>query len=78
MLDSPAARIRNGAVPYEIGIFVCSAAELGRAKAAVESAKLPYRVLDETVETTSGRASIGTMHLTKGLEFRTVVVMALR
>jgi superfamily I DNA/RNA helicase len=28
------------------------------------------------VETTSGRASISTMHLAKGLEFRTVAVMA--
>jgi superfamily I DNA/RNA helicase len=33
-------------------------------------------MLDDTVETTSGRAAIGTMHLAKGLEFRTVVVMA--
>jgi superfamily I DNA/RNA helicase len=33
-------------------------------------------VLDENVETTSGRASIATMHLAKGLEFRAVVVMA--
>jgi superfamily I DNA/RNA helicase len=33
-------------------------------------------VLDDNVETTTGRASISTMHLVKGLEFRTVVVMA--
>jgi len=37
---------------------------------------MPYRVLDDSVETTTGRASISTMHLAKGLEFRTVVVMA--
>ena len=36
----------------------------------------PIKVLDDHVETTSGRASISTMHLAKGLEFRTVVVMA--
>ena len=32
-------------------------------------------MLDDNVETTSGKASISTMHLDKGLEFRTVVVM---
>jgi superfamily I DNA/RNA helicase len=39
-------------------------------------AGIPFKVLDEGVETTSGYASISTMHLAKGLEFRTVVVMA--
>ena len=69
-------RTSEGIVPHEIGVFVRSAAELDRARAAVEGAKLPYKVLDDNVETTSGRASISTMHLAKGLEFRTVVVMA--
>jgi superfamily I DNA/RNA helicase len=69
-------RIKEGIVPHEIGVFVRSAVELDRARAAVEGAKLPYKVLDDNVETTSGRASISTMHLAKGLEFRTVVVMA--
>ena len=87
VLDSPqeeikavgkwlAERTKEGVVPHEIGVFVRSAAELDRARAAVEDAKLPYKVLDDKLETTSGRASIGTMHLAKGLEFRTVVVMA--
>ena len=71
-----AARIGEGVVPHEIGIFVRSAAELDRARAAAGEAKLPYRILDEDVETTTGKASIGTMHLAKGLEFRTVVAMA--
>lgn len=70
------ARTKEGIVPHEIGIFVRSAAELDRARAAVEGANLPYRVLDDSVETTTGRTSISTMHLAKGLEFRTVVVMA--
>jgi superfamily I DNA/RNA helicase len=74
--DWLAARRRDGVVPREIGVFVRSAAELSRARAAVEGAKIPYRVLDDTVEMTSGRASISSMHLAKGLEFRTVVVMA--
>ena len=70
------ARSKEGIVPHEIGVFVRSAAELARARAAVEGAKIPYRILDDSVETTSGRASISTMHLAKGLEFRNVVVMA--
>lgn len=70
------ARISDGRVPHEIGVFVRSAAELDRARAAIEGAKLPLKVLDDTVETTSGRASVSTMHLAKGLEFRTVVAMA--
>lgn len=70
------ARIAGGVVPHEIGVFVRSPAEVGRARAAVEEAKIPYKILDEHVETTTGRASIGTMHLAKGLEFRAVAVMA--
>ncbi len=71
-----AARTAEGIVPHEIGVFVRSAAELERARAAVEDAKLAYKVLDDHVETITGQASISTMHLAKGLEFRTVVVMA--
>jgi superfamily I DNA/RNA helicase len=37
---------------------------------------LPFKFLDENVETVSGHLSICTMHLAKGLEFRAVVVMA--
>ncbi|MBT9611897.1 MAG: ATP-dependent helicase [Burkholderiales bacterium] len=66
----------EGIKPHEIGVFVRSAAELDRARGAVEGAGFPYKVLDEHVETTSGYVSISTMHLAKGLEFRTVVVMA--
>jgi mRNA-degrading endonuclease RelE of RelBE toxin-antitoxin system len=51
--------------PGEIGIFVRSDAELPRARAAAVSAGIP-----------AGQATIGTMHLAKGLEFRAVVVMA--
>ena len=71
-----AERTKKGVVPHEIGVFVRSAAQLDRARAAVEDAKVPYKVLDDNLETITGRASIGTMHLAKGLEFRTVVVMA--
>jgi len=67
---------REGVMPHEFGVFVRSDAELARARAAVTQAKLPFKVLDDHVETTSGQISIGTMHLAKGLEFRAVAVMA--
>lgn len=66
----------EGVMPHELGVFVRSAAELDRALAAVKEAGLAFKILDEKVETTSGRVSISTMHLAKGLEFRAVVVMA--
>lgn len=71
-----ADRGREGVRPDEIGVFVRSEAQLDRAKKAVEAAKLPFKVLDESVETASGFVSLSTMHLAKGLEFRAVVVMA--
>jgi superfamily I DNA/RNA helicase len=69
-------RSHEGVVPHEIGVFVRSGPELERACAAVDRAGFEYNVLDENVQTMSGRVSIGTMHLAKGLEFRTVAVMA--
>jgi mRNA-degrading endonuclease RelE of RelBE toxin-antitoxin system len=86
VLDSPEEEIEavsqwltdrkgEGVAPHEIGVFVRSAAEMDRAHAAVEKSGIPYKVLDENVETISGHVSISTMHLAKGLEFRAVVVM---
>ena len=63
-------------LPHEIGVFVRSEKELDRARDAVDDAELPFKVLDENLETISGYVSISTMHLAKGLEFRAVVVMA--
>ena len=63
-------------LPHEMGVFVRSEKELDRAQGAVEDASLPYKVLDQDLETTSGYLSVSTMHLAKGLEFRAVVVMA--
>ncbi|MCS6302552.1 MAG: DEAD/DEAH box helicase [Nitrospira sp.] len=68
--------VKAGVAPHEFGVFVRSEAQLPRARAAVEQAGIPFKILDEHVETTSGYASISTMHLAKGLEFRAVVVMA--
>ncbi len=69
-------RHREGVLPHEIGVFVRSAKELDRARSAVEDASIPFKVLDQNLETTSGYLSVSTMHLAKGLEFRAVVVMA--
>jgi len=67
---------KEGIIPHEIGVFVRSAAEMGRAFRAVMDAGYPFAVLDEQVEPTNGRVSIGTMHRAKGLEFKAVAVMA--
>ena len=71
-----AERAKDGVLPHEFGVFVRSAAQLDRARAAVKEAGIAFKILDEHVETTSGHVSISTMHLAKGLEFRAVVVMA--
>ncbi len=87
VLDTPEAEIQTvsrwladrmgeGVKPHEVGVFVRSSNEMGRACKAVEEAGIPFKVLDENVETTSDHVSISTMHLAKGLEFRAVVVMA--
>jgi superfamily I DNA/RNA helicase len=71
-----AQRAKDGVLPHEFGVFVRSAAQLDRARAAVQEAGMAFKILDEHVETASGYVSISTMHLAKGLEFRGVVVMA--
>jgi superfamily I DNA/RNA helicase len=62
--------------PGEMAVFVRSALEVPRAQAAVATAGLEASVLDETVRTVRDRVPVGTMHLSKGLEFRAVAVMA--
>jgi superfamily I DNA/RNA helicase/mRNA-degrading endonuclease RelE of RelBE toxin-antitoxin system len=69
-------RAKAGVLPHEFGVFVRSAEQLDRARAAVKAAGFAFKILDEHVETTHGHVSISTMHLAKGLEFRAVVVMA--
>ena len=71
-----AEQSKTGVLAHEFGVFVRSAGQLNRAQGAVNEAGLPYKILDEHVETTSGHVSISTMHLAKGLEFRAVAVMA--
>ncbi|KEQ16434.1 3'-5' exonuclease [Endozoicomonas numazuensis] len=43
---------------------------------ALDKANIPFKVLDTKVSTVTGKASICTMHLAKGLEFRAVIIMA--
>ena len=72
-----AERAAEGVAPGEMGVFVRSAAELPRARAAVEAAGLSASTCStSSVETVRDRVSVGTMHLSKGLEFRAVAVMA--
>jgi superfamily I DNA/RNA helicase len=59
-----------------MSVFVRSPLELPRARAAVEAAGLLVALLDDDVKTPRDRVSVGTMHLSKGLEFRAVAVMA--
>ena len=70
------ARLKGGANPHEIGVLVRTEAEYPRARAALEAAQAPYKVLDENVATQAGHVSITKIELAKGLEFRCVAVMA--
>jgi superfamily I DNA/RNA helicase len=71
-----AERVSEGVTPGEMSVFVRSSVELPRARTAVEKAGLLVAVLDDDVKTVRDHVSVGTMHLSKGLEFRAVVVMA--
>jgi superfamily I DNA/RNA helicase len=69
-------RLTEGLTAREFGVFVRSPQELARAKAALELAELPYEQLQPTATRLGSKATLSTMHLAKGLEFRAVVVMA--
>lgn len=66
----------QGVLPHEIGLFIRSAGQLDRAKRAAVQSGISFDVLDDRMETTTGKMSISTMHLAKGLEFRAVAVIA--
>jgi superfamily I DNA/RNA helicase len=69
-------RTSDGVKPDELAVFVRSPAQLPRARAAAEATGASVTLLDDAMEAPRGRISIGTMHLSKGLEFRAVAVMA--
>lgn len=68
--------IADGVEPSEIGLFVRSRNELGRARSAVKAADQTQLELSERFEDPQGRIAIGTMHLAKGLEYKAIAVMA--
>ena len=68
--------VADGVQPNEIGVFVRSSDQISRATAAVQTAGLSPRVLNDRVEVRPGAVNVATMHLAKGLEFRAVAVMA--
>lgn len=69
-------QISEGIDPSEIGVFVRSEEEYSRAKDAIKQAKMePFKLTDKFEENQIG-ISYGTMHLAKGLEFRSVAVIA--
>lgn len=69
-------QIAAGIRPEEIGIFVRSDEELERARLAVSSGGLESHALSAQMTTQYGKVAIGSMHLAKGLEFKSVFVMA--
>lgn len=66
----------EGVQPQEIGVFVRSRDQIGRAFRAVDAAGYSAVELTDKVNISVDEISIGTMHLAKGLEFKSVVVMA--
>ncbi len=69
-------RKRDGISPREFGVFVRSQEEIERAKSAMDIAGLPYEELKASNPKTISNATLSTMHLAKGLEFKAVIVMA--
>jgi hypothetical protein len=68
--------LEDGIPPEQIAIFVRSLAELPRARAIAEAAALPHRTASSRKSSDDMATVVGTMHLAKGLEFRTVLVVA--
>lgn len=71
-----AARREEGVPPAEIAVFVRSQAQLPRALRAVDLAEMRAAVLDDNIELQTGRISLATLYLAKGLEFKAVAIMA--
>ena len=69
-------RTQDAVPAHEIAVLVRSHNELPRARAALAAAQMPWREIDQNVDTQSGVAALCTMPLAKGLEFRAVAVMA--
>jgi superfamily I DNA/RNA helicase/mRNA-degrading endonuclease RelE of RelBE toxin-antitoxin system len=66
----------EGFSAHELVIFVRSEQQLPRAIAAADLSGIPFQALDERMRTITGKMTVSSMHLAKGLEFRAVAVMA--
>lgn len=66
----------KGVRPDEMLVLIRSEMQIDRAKRAVSAAGLVGSVLDESLRASPDSVAIGTMHLSKGLEYRAVAVMA--
>ena len=62
--------------PEEIGIMVRSHDQFDRAEAALNEAGAEFNAMSRAMEWVTGKVSLCTMHLAKGLEFKCVVLMA--
>ena len=71
-----AGLVESGVTADEVGLIVRTDGQVDRARRAAQAAGLDVEVLDERSRPAEGRASVVTMHLAKGLEFRVVAVMA--
>jgi hypothetical protein len=69
-------RIGSGIPAHEICIIVRSQAQLARAQAAAQESGAAYASLDDNLAVQPGKIPLLTMHMAKGLEFRSVVIMA--
>lgn len=70
------AAISDGIPAEEIGVFVRSTNELARARNAISQSGQKWIEISSRIEDRNGRVSLGLMHYSKGLEFRSVFVMA--
>jgi mRNA-degrading endonuclease RelE of RelBE toxin-antitoxin system len=68
------ARIADGVAPEEIGVFVRSRNQVGRARQGICSAGVEPTSPGPGVDPEPGRVVLLPMHLAKGLEYRVVVV----
>lgn len=69
-------QLADGVAPCELGVFVRSQHQINRAVQALKNADADYIILDEMVDAIINKIAISTMHFAKGLEFKSVAVMA--
>ncbi|MET4162813.1 hypothetical protein ABIE61_002674 [Marinobacterium sp. MBR-111] len=68
--------IDDNIAPEEIGIMVRSHDQFERAERALKAAGADFNTMSRAMEWVTGKVSLCTMHLAKGLEFKCVILMA--